>query len=125
MGKDRDRRRLGGFILKALPAGKYYVIPSALGYSAGSQTVDVRSDVIVSCNFELQKESASLSEVPVTARKPFIEMSLGKIVADVGGSTATGASNVLELMRRLPGVRVDGNGSITMQGKEGVLAIDR
>ncbi len=113
----------GGFLLKALLPGKYYVVASAEGYAGGSQTVDVKDDAEVNCIIELQKESTSLSEVAVTAKKPFIEMGLGKLVVNIEGAVTTGTTNALELMRRLPGISVDMNGVVSMQGKSGVLVL--
>ncbi|MCD6010427.1 MAG: TonB-dependent receptor [Flavipsychrobacter sp.] len=104
-------------------AGKYLVSASFLGYKTGMQTVEIKEGQAFDCNIELEKESASLAEVAVTAKKPFIEMSLGKTIVNVEGSTTTGAINVLDLMSRLPGVIADQNGNITMRGKSGVLVL--
>ncbi len=113
----------GNFLFKYLADGKYIVVASTLGYITGSQKVEINEKPTVSCAISLEKENTSLSEVAITAKKPFIEMSLGKLVVNIDGTSVTGATSVLELMRRLPGVAVDMNGNITMQGKAGVLVL--
>lgn len=113
----------GKVVFTGIVVGQYLVSASFLGYKTGMQAVEVKGGEVPSCNIELVKENTSLGEVAVTAKKPFIEMSLGKTIVNVEGSITTGAINVLDLMSRLPGVIADQNGNITMRGKSGVLVL--
>jgi len=113
----------GTFMFKELVPGKYLINASSIGYKMGSQIVDVKENKEYALEIELQKESTSLNEVAVTARKPFIEMSMGKLVVNIEGTATTGASSVIDLLRRLPGVTVDQNSNISMNGKTGVLVL--
>jgi len=65
----------------------------------------------------------SLKEVSITSKKQLLQMSLGKITVNVDASPSNIGINVLELMRKLPGITVDKDGNISMQGKQGVLVL--
>jgi iron complex outermembrane recepter protein len=113
----------GGFTIKDLGFGNYLVMASALGYETGSQRMEIKDSGLHSCTIELGKRDTALKEFTIAAKKPFIEMGLGKMVVNIEGTTTTAGSTVLDLMRRLPGVTVDQNGNVIMRGKEGVLML--
>ena len=113
----------GAFILKDVAIGNYMVSVTMLGYEQGFHVLTIKDTVPVMCAISLSPKSGTMKEVTVTAKKPFIEMGLGKMVINVEGSPTAISSNVLELLRRLPGVSVDQNGNISMHGKDGVLVL--
>ncbi len=116
-----DEKGMASF--RGVALGKYIVTASFVGHKTGMQPIELIEAREYSSDIDLQKESTSLSEVAITAKKPFIEMGLGKTIVNIEGSAATTSSNVLELMGRLPGVLVDQNGAISMRGKNGVLIL--
>ncbi len=113
----------GNFLFRDLADGKYIVVVSSLGFKTGSQVITVTEKAAVSCTLDLEKENTILGEIAITTRKPFIEMNMGRLTINIEGSATTGTTNVLELMRRLPGVTVDMNNNIIMQGKAGVMVL--
>ena len=113
----------GAFLFRDLADGNYIVVATSLGYKTASQQITVTEKAADSCFLDLEKENTVLSEIAITTRKPFIEMSMGKLTVNIENSVNTGTTNVIELMRRLPGVTVDMNNNITMQGKAGVLVL--
>jgi len=116
-----DEKGMASF--RGIALGKYIVTASFVGHKTVLQPIELVEAREYTSSIELQKESTSLSEVAITAKKPFIEMGLGKTIVNIEGSAATTSSNVLELMGRLPGVLVDQNGAISMRGKNGVLIL--
>lgn len=76
---------------------------------------------IHSCTITLQPLSAVLQEVSITASKQFIEQKQGKTVLNVDASPTNAGTTVLEVLEKSPGVTVDRNGGIALQGKTGVL----
>lgn len=68
------------------------------------------------------KEQA-LQEVNITTTKKYIEQGVGKTIVNIGASPTSVGSNVLDALRKAPGVLVDGTGNITMQGKQGVMIL--
>ncbi len=77
---------------------------------------DVNTGIIT-----LQPASTTLREVNVTASKPLIEERQGKVILNVGASVTNVGTTVLEVLEKSPGVTVDRNGGISLQGKSGVL----
>jgi len=71
----------------------------------------------------LQPSGTILQEVSVTARKPFVQNKQGRIVLNVDAAVTNAGSTVLEVLERSPGVTVDRNGGIALQGKAGVLVL--
>jgi iron complex outermembrane receptor protein len=61
-----------------------------------------------------------LKEVAVTAQKQVVEFKPDKIVYNVAASVNATGSNALELLRRSPGVTIDNNNNISLNGKSGV-----
>jgi hypothetical protein len=61
-----------------------------------------------------------LSEVQVIARKPLLEIKPDKTVLNVENSLTAVGSSALELLQKAPGVMVDPNNNVTLQGKNGV-----
>ncbi len=121
MAEMTDGKGMASFHGVAL--GKYILTASYVGHKAGMQPIELIEAREYTSEIELEKESTSLGEVAITAKKPFIETAPGKTIVNIEGATATTSSNVLELMGRLPGVLVDQNGAITMRGKNGVLVL--
>lgn len=62
-----------------------------------------------------------LKEITVTSRKPALETAPGKTIMNVQAMAGTGGKDILDVLRRMPGVNVDGQGNITITGKDGVL----
>ena len=113
----------GEFSFNEINEGNYVVSATSIGYETGRQLITVNVTGNPKFTIVLQKQNTSLQEVTVAAKKPFIEMSLGKTIVNIEGTTTTAGSTALDLMRRLPGVSVDMNGVISMQDKEGVLVL--
>jgi hypothetical protein len=65
----------------------------------------------------------TLQKVMVTGRKPPIERKQGKTIINVEASVTNAGSTVLEVLEKSPGVTVDRNGGITLNGKPGVLVM--
>ncbi len=79
---------------------------------------DINTSTII-----LEPASITLQDVSVVSRKPFIEQKQGKVVLNVEASVTNAGSTVLEVLEKSPGVTVDRNGGIALQGKTGVLIL--
>lgn len=66
------------------------------------------------------KKPQLLHEAVVTGRLPYIQRTLDRTVINVESHIAAAGSNVWDLMRKLPGVQVDQDGQINLNGKPGV-----
>lgn len=113
----------GAFSFDEIATGKYLLNASAPGYRQATESVDLSVAGVQKVAFDLVKDATTLSEVTVSSKKPFIEMSLGKTTVNIEGAAGVGGSNALDILRRLPGVSVVGNNSISIHGKQGVLVL--
>lgn len=75
-------------------------------------------------NFVLREETEQIAEVEVKAKKPLIERQMDKLVVNVSASPLSAGSNGNDILRRSPGVRIDKDGNITVNGKSVEIWID-
>lgn len=96
---------------------------SFIGFTA--KTIALTKEVLADKKIaiELQPTSGTLNNVSVTARKPFIQQAQGKVLVNVDASLTNAGTTVLEVLEKSPGVMVDKNGGISLQGKAGVLVL--
>lgn len=112
----------GTYIFDDVDAGNYFIEASMVGFGNGKSLIfnfDGKSDMNIS-NIVLQ-DGVELSEVIVTATKPFIEMKADKIVVNVSNSSVAAGNNALEVLQKSPGVTLDKDNNISLKGKQGVL----
>ncbi|MBQ6723489.1 MAG: TonB-dependent receptor [Paludibacteraceae bacterium] len=75
-------------------------------------------------DFVLTEETERLEEVEVKAKKPLIERQMDKLVVNVSASPLSAGSNGNDILRRAPGVRIDKDGNITVNGKSVEIYVD-
>ncbi len=75
-------------------------------------------------DFVLNEETEQLKEVEVKAKKPLIERQMDKLVLNVSASPLSAGSNGNDILRRAPGVRIDKDGNITVNGKGVEIWVD-
>lgn len=112
----------GKFNFPNVAAGSYYIKINMMGYYVYkgkpfllAETTLALPDVL------LKADSKLLNAVSVTAIKPLLERKADKMVMNVENSAVAVGSSALEVLQRAPGVTVDQNDRISMQGKQGVL----
>lgn len=117
-----DQNGSFGFTVSA--KGDYFYKASNMGYKT------IKSKVISILNenqkvdfgtAQLVSATQNLKEVTVAITKPLIERKMDKVVMNVSSSAVMTGSNALEVLQKAPGVSVDQNDNISMQGKQGVL----
>ena len=110
----------GVFALSA-PSGKYLLQVSYIGYRTVCQTVKTGDKNLL---LSLSEESKQLGEVEVKAKKQLIERQFDKIVLNVSNSPFAMGSNGKDLLKKAPGVNVDKDGNVTVNGKSVEVYID-
>src|SRR6478672_7634438 len=70
-----------------------------------------------------KKFNQRLAEVTVTARSPLMKQEVDKTVVDVKKFASGAALNTIELLERIPGIIVNSNGEISLNGRGGVLVL--
>lgn len=116
----------GKFEFLNINAGNYFVKVNMMGYSIYKGKSFLLTEEKPSLNLEnvlLKLEGKSLNAVTVTAVKPLFERRTDKVVMNVENSSIAIGSTALEVLQKAPGVTVDQNDNISMQGKQGVLVM--
>lgn len=116
----------GKFLIQELPEGDYIIYASMLGFQKFGTPIfklNQANQVMNLSAITLKKDSKMLGEVTVRAVKPFIERKIDRLVVNVENSSISIGSTALEVLQKAPGVTVDQNDNIAMQGKQGVLVM--
>ena len=113
----------GMYVLEDIRAGRYVVRATAVGYQkVQSIVLDVTTNPVNVPALVLPEVTGKLAEVQVTAKKPFVEQQLDRMVVNVAGSIVGSGSTALEVLEKSPGVTVDyQNERIQLRGKDGVV----
>lgn len=114
--------QLGHYQFKPVPTGRYWVQVTHIGYKPANSSFFVVGDTSVKelPAAILKKLSGNLKEVVVTSARPLIEVKADRIVMNVEGTINAIGQNVLELLKKSPGVIVDKDGGLSMSGRNGV-----
>lgn len=116
----------GKFQFVNVTTGSYYVKASLMGYVnyIGKPILLTDSNLaLVLGDIRMKSESKTLNTVNITATKPLIERRTDKLVMNVENSSIAIGSTALEVLQKAPGVTVDQNDNISMQGKQGVMVL--
>jgi hypothetical protein len=65
-----------------------------------------------------------LKEVTITSRKKMIERKIDRTVVNVAGFITTAGTDALDLLGRLPGLRVTDDGNVNLMGKGATIYVD-
>ena len=112
----------GIFNIPNINNGSYIIIVSNLGYAEFRTAPFTIEDSDKNLGvIQLFPETENLEEVTITAEKPIVEVLPDKTVFNVQNTLgATGISGY-ELLRKAPGVIIDNNDNLVVEGKTGVL----
>jgi hypothetical protein len=111
----------GSFVLKTDLNGALYIKVNSLGYkdyvSSSFNTNGANKNL---GEIEIEPQVETFDAMVFTALRPLIEVEPDKTVFNVQGTLNATGANGLELLRKAPGVIVDNNNSIIVEGKSGV-----
>ena len=116
---------LGRYSFEVSESGNFSISISAVGYKKGSGKATISGD---QANFDvpaiiLAPDSKRLNEVTITSKKPFIERRADKLIVNVEGSAVAVGNTALEVLKKAPGVSLDKDDNISMNGKSSVLVM--
>jgi len=107
-----------------LPANDYLVRITRVGLAPYFSTKvftavnNPKEEIII-----LQQGNGNLSNVTVTAKKPFIELLPDKTVVNMEASATNVGTTALEALEKLPGITVDKDGNISLKGRTNVMVL--
>ncbi|MGZ3952532.1 MAG: TonB-dependent receptor domain-containing protein, partial [Flavisolibacter sp.] len=104
--------------------GNYFVAASSVGYQKlSSRPFEVKGQDLSVPSFSLKQAPANMSNVTVTARKPFVETKLDRTIVNVDASPTNAGSTAMDVLEKSPGIMVNNDGSISLLGKQGVIVM--
>lgn len=108
-----------------LPSGEKLIISASyVGYRTEYRNLSIPLKGDSVGVFRLSEETEQLAEVEIKAKKPLIERQMDKLVMNVSASPFAIGSNGQDVLKRAPGVRIDQDGNITVNGKSVEVYID-
>lgn len=115
----------GSFVFNSVKPGKYMVISQFIGYTTHSITLEVQAnkDLLSLPALELKEDTKLLNEVVVQGQKPLLEQDGEKLILNVQNTIIASGGSAIELLGRAPGVSIDQNDQITLNGKAGVTVM--
>src|SRR6476619_4650211 len=111
----------GSFAFSGIKEGAYRLKTTFVGHKPSfSSTFNYAGSEVKLPAVVLVKAQGEMKEVVVTASRPLIEVKADKTILNVEGTINSVGSDMLELLRKSPGVMVDKDDNISMNGKNGV-----
>ena len=107
----------GSFLLKGnTKAEKLNLIISYNGYAPHQQLIEVKENIILD-DIQLKLMDNALDEVTLTATRAPITIKKDTLEFNANSFDTRQDANLEDLMKKLPGVEVDSDGNITVNGK--------
>ncbi|MBK7409839.1 MAG: outer membrane beta-barrel protein [Saprospirales bacterium] len=116
----------GSFLFESLEPNTYFLQVTMVGFTdmvvpdiqmnATTPTIDLGT-------LRMGENVQQLSEVIVTAKKPFVERQADKLIVNVENSSVAVGNTALEVLRQAPGVTIDNNDNISLRGRQGVIVM--
>lgn len=110
----------GLFSLENLKVGNYTVKISILGFKELSKNIELKRSVDLG-TIKLTSESEQLEEVVIKTEKPMVQVLPDKTVFNVQNTINAAGDSGFDLLRKAPGIIVDNNDNVIVEGKTGVL----
>lgn len=112
----------GHFTIERIPSGEYKLMAAFIGYT--SLITDLSAVPAREAVLALEPDAEMLEEAVVTARRPVIEQKLDKLVMNISDAVSTEGSNGTDLLRKAPGVTIDFDGNVKLNGSAVAVWID-
>lgn len=107
----------GEFSINIDKTGIYIIEFSSLGKETISKEIQLSNDPILDLGDIVMKEDVkSLGELVVTAQRPLVEMKTDEMTYNVSSDSDSKTYTLLEMLRKVPMVTVDGEDNISVNG---------
>ena len=113
----------GKFVIERVAEGVYLLQISFIGYQKQYLTVNVPAQSDLG-EITLSESATRLQEVVINASRALVEQKLDRIVVNVSGNMITSGLNVNDVLKRLPGLIVDKDGNVKLNGRDATVYID-
>lgn len=113
----------GAFAFDKIKPGSYRLVISMTGFATNSGVqlqLTAEKNTIETGSIVLSAPAKNLQGITVTAQRPPVERKIDRTVVNADQMVTAAGSTALDVLERSPGVSVDNNGVISLQGKNGV-----
>lgn len=116
---------LGEFILTTAASGKAILYVSSIGFETyQSEEFEITPGLKKDLGpLNLKEEVSSLDEVTVRSSKPDVIIEADKTIVNIEGTVLAEGNTALDVIGRSPGVYVDSDGNINLNGRSGVVVL--
>ena len=115
----------GYYAFEHIAPGSYVIRATEVGYkkTTGTPFTVLNDASTVAPVLQVAIDSRTLNTVTITASKPMIERTSDRTVMNVENSILAGGNSAMEILARAPGVAIDQNDNISLNGKQGVTVM--
>ncbi|MEO7983590.1 MAG: TonB-dependent receptor, partial [Bacteroidota bacterium] len=116
----------GKYEFENIADGSFVIATSSVSFAKSFSapfTLSQSNNTIQVATLQLAATAKGLTEVTVTAKKPFIETKIDKTVVNVDASPTSAGATAMEILEKSPGISVDNDGNISLRGKAGVIVM--
>lgn len=114
---------IGKYTFESVTPGKYILTLRFVGYQKQSMPIELQGvgSGLTIAPIILKEDTQLLGEVVVHAQKSLIEQEGNKLILNVQNSVVATGGSAAEVLERVPGVTIDQNDQISLNGKIGVI----
>lgn len=115
----------GNFRIESSRSGKVQLVVSSIGFETyRSEIFEIKPGISKDFGtIRIKEEVGNLAEVTVKASRPEIVVEADKTTVNIEGTVMAEGSTALEVIGRSPGVYVDENNNIILNGRSGVTVM--
>jgi hypothetical protein len=115
----------GKFLIESARSGKFQLVVSSIGFETfKSESFEIKPGLIKDFGtISIHEDAGDLSEVTVRATRPEIIIEADKTTINIEGTVMAEGNNALDVISRSPGVYVDENNNINLNGRSGVTVM--
>ncbi|GHV57965.1 TonB-dependent receptor [Bacteroidia bacterium] len=107
----------GFFKLESVSPGKYILKVEFVGKNSLAVPVSVENNPVVNLGtLQMSDNTQLLNEITVTAQKTLVKVDLDKITYSLEDDPDAKTNNVLEMMKKVPMITVDGEENVQLKG---------
>lgn len=112
----------GKYALKVNSEQECIIAASCIGYNTEYKTINTKQSTPIT--MQLTASATMLETVEINAKAPVIEQKMDKLVMNVAQSAFAQGNNAMDLLRKAPGVSVDKDGNVKLNGQDVAIWID-
>lgn len=116
----------GDFNFTNLEEGRYSISISFIGYAPktlANLTINAQKKEILLGTIELKPDASQLDQVIINSLRPTIVQMADRMVVNIEGTALAAGTTAYHVLKNAPGVYIDQEGNIQLNGKSGVTVM--